>query len=98
MLYVKEISNDHKHVKVIYSLERSDIEFVFEYETVMNSIIRGNKYKTVFTINDKLKEGSSITYVESFVDHDGKMHSGYLMTIKDAIVENNLSELPRFES
>ena len=86
-----------KHFKVIYSIERKDIEFIWSREVIINAIKKGHKYKTVFLEKNKLVEGADIHLHESFETKNGRIHHpNYLMTIKNDKFEDNLSELPNF--
>ncbi len=95
MLYIKEISKDKNYFKVIYSIERKDIEFIWKRKTIVDAIKRGHKYMTVFEENGKLVEGAKIHLHESF-ESNGRIHPDYLMTYKNDKLEDNLSELPNF--
>jgi len=85
MLYLKEISKDKKFFKVIYSIEREDIEFIWSKETIINGIKNNRNYKTVYYNNDKLLEGADVILQEN-----------HLVTVKNDKIEDNLSELPIF--
>ena len=85
MLYIKEVSKNHKDVKVIYSIERKDIEFIWSFNTIKTAIEKGHKYKTVFEENDKLVEGAEVI-----------IHEDFLTTERNHEIKDNLNELPRF--
>ena len=95
MLFIKEISKDKKYFKVIYSIERKDIEFIWDYNTIVNTIKKGHKYKTVYENNGFLTEGDDIYLHEGF-ESNGRIYSDYLMTIKNIKYRDNLNELPKF--
>ena len=95
MLYIKEVSKKNQEVKVIYSLERPDIEFIWSIETVKKSIKKGHDYKTVYTENNKLIEGSLVSLTKEF-ESNGRIHPEYLITARNSVINDNLSELPRF--
>ena len=85
MLYIKEISENHKKAKVIYSIEREDIEFIWDIKTIKKAIENGHQYKTVFVKNGKLVEGNNVI-----------IHNNFLTTEKNEKIEDNLNELSRF--
>lgn len=93
MLYIKEISkvNDViKNLKVIYSIERKDIEFMWSVDTVIHGINKGNKYRTVYYNSmGILTEGSDVEVVV-----DGE--NSYLRTVSNNTENDNLSRLPIF--
>ena len=86
MLFIKEVSKKNQEVKVIYSLERPDIEFIWNIETIKNAIKKGHEYKTVYTEDNKLVEGAEV--IISGYD--------YLTTKQNHETKDNLSELPTF--
>ena len=86
MLYIKEISKNHDEVKVIYSLERPDIEFVWSFEIIKEAIRKGHDYKTVYTENNRLVEGAEV-FLSSY---------DFLTTKPNHENKDNLSELPTY--
>jgi len=95
MLYIKEISKDKKYIKVIYSVERKDIEFIWQSSIIINAIKNGRKYKTVYEDDGKLLEGSDVHVLEGH-ESNGRIYPDYLTTFKNDILNDNLSELPTF--
>lgn len=70
-----------------WSLDRKDIMFQFSRETVVNTIKKGSKYRTAYLGEDgEYIEGSEVLLVEEFG----------LRTKSNDVVEDNLSELPKF--
>ena len=86
MLYIKEISKKHNEAKVIYSLERPDIEFIWCLELIKAAVRKGHEYKTVYTENNRLIEGSEVI-ISSY---------DYLTTQRNHEKQDNLGELPTF--
>ena len=89
MLYITEISECKKHLRVIYSLERPDIEFQWDIGAVINGLEKGHKYKTAYSQNGNLGGGANVDLII-----DGN-HS-YLRTSKNSTIEDNLGNLPTF--
>ena len=85
MLYIKAIGKNRQDVKVIYSKERPDIEFIWSFDVIKNAIEKGHEYRTVITKDGKLIEGAKV-----------EIHNDYLTTHKNNEIIDNLNELPTF--
>jgi len=87
MTYINQVKKDKSgkivELRLIYSLQRPDIEFQFSVETVKKGIEKGYEYKTVNTVDNVLQEGADVILV-----------NGHLSTKKNDTEVDNLSNLP----
>jgi len=93
MLYIKEINkvNDIiKNVRVIYSIERKDIEFEWGISAIISGLKKGHKFRTVYyNTSGVLVEGADVELIE-----DG--NTKYIRTHKNDTSNDNLNKLPTF--
>ena len=87
---VHKEDNKITELKVVYSLERPDIEFQWSVDVVAKGILKGNSKKTAYKITDDyLRVGSDVCVIET----DGTYE---LRTKANDILVDNLGELPNF--
>ena len=93
MLYITQIHylNDKiNEVKQIYSLNRQDIEFQFNINTIIYAIKNGVKFKTAIW---EISNGKPILVEGQNVILD---KNDNIKTVADGVINNNLAELPTF--
>jgi len=85
---VQERNGKLDEFKVLgWSLDRPDIMFQFSQETVVNSIKNGIEYRTAYLDeNGEYVDGSEVILVDGFG----------LRTKRNDVVDDKLSELPKF--
>jgi len=91
MLYISSLKKNPQgeieSVKVIYSPEHPEIEMIFPFSQMFDSIkTKQIEYRTAIKINGKFQDGANL-----------HIQNGHLVTSANGTVLDNLGNLPLFE-